>query len=302
MRTYITGATFLGDGNDYSLSLCILIPFTMELAFGTRNKLLKIVAWAGLALTVLALVGTQSRGATIGLGAVLVYLWLNSPKKALSFFGVAIIAVGALAYAPPAYFQRMGTIGDQSEGSAQGRIQAWQAGVAMALSNPLLGVGAGQFPTSFGTKFASKSGAHAYKTAHSTYFLVLGELGIPGITCVLILVIGSIRANLRMRRLLEKHRPPDAAPRYNDLVRMLHLLTAATVGFAVAGAFLSATYYPHMYLLAVLGVAVRGWAKQLLPEEARAEFEPAPRGMRARKRPAELKPPAGLKRPAELKR
>jgi len=37
-RHYIQGATFLGDGNDFALSLCILLPFCIELALSTRVK------------------------------------------------------------------------------------------------------------------------------------------------------------------------------------------------------------------------------------------------------------------------
>ena len=50
-----------------------------------------------------------------------------------------------LLFAPPAYFDRMGTITSPTDGSAQGRIQAWSGGIGMAVNNPVFGVGAGQF-------------------------------------------------------------------------------------------------------------------------------------------------------------
>jgi hypothetical protein len=37
-RHYISGATFLGDGNDFSMSLCILIALAIELALRERAK------------------------------------------------------------------------------------------------------------------------------------------------------------------------------------------------------------------------------------------------------------------------
>ena len=43
---------------------------------------------------------------------------------------------------------------------------------------------------------------------------------------------------------------------------MLDLLNAGMVGFAVAGAFLSATYYPHMYVLTALLISARIFASR----------------------------------------
>ena len=47
------------------------------------------------------------------------------------------------------------------------------------------------------------------------------------------------------------------ATRYDARPSMLDLMNAGMVGFAVAGAFLSATYYPHMYVLTALLISAR---------------------------------------------
>src|SRR5690606_24820523 len=105
-------------------------------------------------------------------------------------------------YAPPVYFERLSTITHyQNEGSAMGRITAWKAGTRMALDNPVTGVGAGHFAVSFGTRYRPpEAEGMPWLTAHSSYFLVLGELGLPGIIAFLILTWGNIRANGKMRR------------------------------------------------------------------------------------------------------
>lgn len=262
-RHYITGATFLGDGNDFSLSLCILFPLAIELAQSRRRWWSKGLCWGVLGLLVLAIIGTQSRGGTLGMAAVLFFLWAHSPRKSVGLIGVVIVAVGVLAYAPSVYFQRMSTIKTyQSDGSAQGRIDAWKAGLGMALHNPVLGVGAGHFGPRWG------------KTAHSSYILPLAELGVPGLWCVLVIIFGNMRDNMRVRgRLLEPLPPsgnkaPSASePAPSEVaamdaerathVRLLTFTTAAMLGFAVAGAFLSATYYPHIYVLSGVLVSIR---------------------------------------------
>jgi len=55
VRSYIRGAPFLGDGNDFALSLCIIIPMAIELARAARFKLARVVAWAAVLVIILAI-------------------------------------------------------------------------------------------------------------------------------------------------------------------------------------------------------------------------------------------------------
>jgi putative inorganic carbon (HCO3(-)) transporter len=273
-RQYITGATFLGDGNDFGLSICLLFPLGIWLARTSPSKLGKLLNYATLLLLLYALVASQSRGATLGLGAIAVFLWWQSQHKALGGVVIAIAAVGLLALAPSAYTSRMSTLSNPTDGSAQGRIDAWKAGLGMGANNPVLGVGAGSF------------GARWGKTAHSTYVLAFGELGLPGFICVLGIVIGNVRLTMSLRRRIKSLpstappevsaqlpprpksafglRKPSASPRIETpagkLTEALLLSAAAMVGFGVAGAFLSATYYPHLYVLTGLMVSARALA------------------------------------------
>ena len=259
-RNYIIGATFLGDGNDFSMSLCILIPAGISMALGASTRWGRWFAWGAVGVGLLAVIASQSRGAALGLGGVLIYLWLISPRKMMVLAGVAAVGLVVLIYAPPVYFQRMGTITNyETEGSAMGRITAWKAGARMALDHPLTGVGAGHYAVSFGTKYRPpEAEGMPWLTAHSSYFLVLGELGLPGIITFLILTWGNIRANGKVRRFIRQRVGPDIDPaRLAFANRALVLSSGAALGFAVAGAFLSAAYYPHVFVLTGLLIAIR---------------------------------------------
>lgn len=257
-RTYIMGATFLGDGNDFSLSLCILLPCAIRLASRVRSMLLRLVCWAAVLLILFAMVASQSRGATLGLAAVLAFVWLKSRRKLVSLIGILIAGIAVLLYAPDEYFNRMNSMSDyENEGSAMGRIHAWQAGTKMAMANPLLGIGAGNFPVAYGTRYRPANAPNEWKTAHSSYFLVMGELGFTGLFILLVLVFGNIRQNERLRSAILKRAGPTPDEVSVMHAGQLYLLTAAMIGFASAGAFLSAAYYPHVFVLSGLLIAAR---------------------------------------------
>lgn len=258
VRSYVRGAPFLGDGNDFSLSLCILLPMAIYLTQSARSKLARLGAWAGVLAIMLAIIGTQSRGAAIAGCAVLGFLWLMSKQRIASLMGIGVAAAIVVTFGSQAYFDRLSTIRDyESEGSAKARVVAWKAGTRMALANPVLGVGAGHFPMAFAE--TSEAG-HRWMTAHSMYFLVLGELGFPGLIAYCAIVFGGIREALVVRRRLlqsESRSPPDSIDAH---ARLLVALVASSVGFAVAGAFLSVAYYLHAFVLSGLLLSARSIA------------------------------------------
>ena len=275
-RNYIIGGTFLGDGNDFSLSVCIVAPMAIELALASKSRIVRLFWWGALLVLCLAVVASQSRGGTLGLAAVAGYLWLRSPRKALTMI-LALVGVAAiLAYAPDQYFERMRTISHyEADGSAMGRITAWKAAIQMCIDHPLWGVGAGMFPVSFGTIY--RPAEHMpWLTAHSMYFLLLGELGIPGVLVLLGLILGNLRANrrvMRARDAVAEDKRLGLFPQGPN--RMLYLLSASMVGFAVCGAFLSVAYYPHLFVLTALMVSARAVAARDLPLQGVSAVRPA---------------------------
>ena len=249
-RVGINSGSFLGDGNDFSLSLNICIPLCLFLLQESKKTVHRIF-WSGTLLAlVVCVVATKSRGGTVALASLGIYYWLKSPKKVQTGLMFAVVLVVVAALAPRSYYERMSSMTDTQEGSAQGRIIAWKAGVRMAIANPLLGAGAGHFPIAYGTRYHVEG--TPWMTAHSIYFLILGELGLPGLIVLISFIFWNLAAN---RRLVPetKRLPPDRAARARN---MLACTSAALVAYAAGGAFLSAVYYPHMYVLAgLLGAA-----------------------------------------------
>jgi probable O-glycosylation ligase (exosortase A-associated) len=251
---------FMGDGNDFAWWLAICLPLAFSLVIGRRSIILRLVGLGGAGMALLGIMGTQSRGAFLGLGAAFLYGWLFVSKK--KWIGtVAIVgAVGVMVVTAPAgYFTRMNTVTDyENDNSAQARIQAWTAGFNMALDYPL-GVGAGNFSSANGRMYIPSEenqrvhwGNRRWINAHSIYFKVLGEYGFPGLFMLLTIIYTLISHNLASRRAILAH--PEGAP-FNDYWPAF--VNMSTMAFAVCGIFLGGFNYPHLFILTGLCIAIR---------------------------------------------
>lgn len=250
-RVYIASGTFLNDGNDFAFSVNLVLPFCLYLMFDSPVVRRRVLYGALLGFLVACIVLTKSRGGTIALVCVGVYYWFKTDRKVLTGIVGVVLVAGILLYAPGAYFERMNTISTQ-EGSASARLGAWGAAVRMAVDHPL-GVGAGHFPAMY-AEYRSEASAGPHRmTAHSVYFLILGELGFLGLAWLLTFIASNLAANRRLARQL---RGASASVRAAD-TRLLWCLSASMIAFASGGAFLSQVYTPHLYVLAGLMTATR---------------------------------------------
>jgi probable O-glycosylation ligase (exosortase A-associated) len=269
-RSYLRAGSFLGDGNDFALSVSIVLPMCLVLLNSATTRSTKMLYAGGLAILVLAIIGTQSRGASLALAGSLGFLWWVSKRRLTGMLLLGIAFVGVMVFAPPEYFQRMESIADyEQEGSARARIVAWKAAVRMAKAHPVTGVGAGHFPIALGRNFRPPEWGGRnlpWMTAHSSYFLILGELGIPGIVFLLALLIGNYR---RLRRLTFTARG-DPNGEHNEFADVFLKLTASLIAFGIGGAFLSASYYPHIFVLAGLITAATFTYERALEQQRKA--------------------------------
>lgn len=250
-RSYIHGNTFLGDGNDYSLSVVISVPMCLYLILRSQSLWLRVFWIVALLALLLAIVGTQSRGASIALACVFLFLWWKGRQKVIGLALIAAVLVGVVSYAPDVYFERLNTVRNyEEEGSAMGRIMAWKTAIRMLAKYPMQGVGTGHFAVKLGTEFRPPEFGDnnlPWLTAHSMYFLLIGELGIPGITFLLAMLIGNYLINNRLMR--------EARDKQSELAKLFMMLNASLIAFAVGGAFLSVAYYPHLYVLSGIWTA-----------------------------------------------
>jgi probable O-glycosylation ligase (exosortase A-associated) len=255
--------TFVGANNAMGLAFNMLLPLMLFLAMTEERRPAKIFFYVMFCSSIFGVILTHSRGAFLGLVAVLFLLVWRTPHKLLSLSTLGIILLILLVFfVPQKWFDRMETILDyQSEGSAMSRIETWKWGWQLALRHPLTG-----------------GGFYAYQAnplgfdAHSVYFGMLGEQGFVSLLLFAALILCSWNSMSRVRRLAAE----DA-----DFVwygRLAGMVQVSLVGYLVNGLTLNKQYFDLFYVLVAIVIIV----KELVQREAEqkagtTDAEPLPR-------------------------
>ncbi len=251
--------TFIGGNNEIGLALIMTIPLMRYCQLSTDNFWIKRGMLVLIITTLLAIVGTQSRGAFLGMGAMLLFLTMKSRKKFTLLFFLILAVPAIVSFMPDTWSNRMHSIQTyEQDGSAMGRINAWMMAYNLA-KDRMLGGGYECFrgPT-FAMYAPNPRNVH---DAHSIYFEVLGEHGFIGLALFLAIGYSAWRScNWILRR--TKHRE-DLKWIY-DLAAMLQV---SLVGYASSGAFLGLAYFDFYYNLIALIVLAKVIAKKALGQE-----------------------------------
>jgi putative inorganic carbon (HCO3(-)) transporter len=235
-HVYGPPGTIIGDNNQLAVALLMTLPLANYLRGEVSNKIVALALTCGSLLTVVAVLGTYSRGAFIGLG-VLAFLALLRTRNRFLYLGlIAILCVFALNFMPSGFFDRMHSIGKaQDDSSFTGRVFAWRVAVNYAADHFPFGAGfygpqlAGVFHAYFPNEFI-----HA---AHSIYFQVLGEHGFIG-DAIYLKLIGA--GFLKCSQIIRRARKIPHLAWARDLGIALQ---ASLLVFCVSGAALSMAYY-----------------------------------------------------------
>lgn len=233
--------SFIGGNNEMGLALVMTIPLLRYLQLTATKPGVRLFLAVSMGLCALAAVGSQSRGALLGIVSMGAFLWLKSRQK----FAIALLAVVAalliITVMPEQWFARMDTIDQyQQDASAMGRINAWHMALNLAEAKPL-GGGFDTFqPGIFRIYAPDPDNVH---DSHSIYFEVLGEHGFVGLALFLML---GLMTWFSASRVIRGARSDPARRWAADLCAMVQV---SLIGFASAGAFLGLAYFDLYYNL-----------------------------------------------------
>ena len=245
-RVWGPEGSFIEGNNEMALALVMTIPLLRYLQLISPNVWMRHAMTAAMVLSAFAAVGSQSRGALIGIVAMGAFFWLKSRNKFITGSVVAVATAFVLSTMPEQWFNRMATILNyEQDSSALGRINAWRMAINLASDRPL-GGGFETFEPGMFTAYAPEP--WRVHDAHSIFFEVLGEHGFIGLALYLALGLMTWRtASWIIRRCRGDPQNRWAA----DLAAMVQV---SLVGYATAGAFLGLAYFDLYYTLVAVVV------------------------------------------------
>jgi probable O-glycosylation ligase (exosortase A-associated) len=251
-HVYGPAASIIGDNNQLALALLMTLPLMNYLRLHTESALIRYGLVATMALLLVAVLGTYSRGAIVTLVALAAVSWLRTKRK-LVYAAIMFVLVGSVTtfeIMAPSFWLRVDTIQHpESDPSFIGRQQAWHVAFGYAIDHFPIGAGfnSPQHAEIF-HKYEPDAVLHA---AHSIYFQVLGELGFGGLAIYLAMFASSF---VDLRRVIQDTKGKPDLLWAHDLARMAQLSLFA---FAIGGAALSMAYYDLFVIIICMGVALR---------------------------------------------
>ena len=237
--------------NDLALMLNLIIPFAIALLWVHRSPFSRLLLLAVIGLSVAAIVVTLSRGGFVTMAALwFFYMWkLGRRGKAGWPLAALLVALFCMPLLPHGYISRLGTITNietDETFSAQGRWEGMAAGARFVTQHPLLGDGIGMNMLALNDMLGPR-----WSVVHNAYLEYAMDLGLPGLTLYLALLLGAIRsAGLVCER-------SAGIPTLRDLFFLGEGLQASLVAFAVGAFFAPVGYHFYFYYLAGLAVGAR---------------------------------------------
>lgn len=226
----LTGIGALADPNDLAAVLMIGLPLMTSFFFAKTHKLIpKIMGSIFVAFSIYLIWYSRSRGAIVALLVLAGSLfWFRTQSKKIKT--MAVVGLVLLFFPLTLSFKRSES--DLSESSSN-RLNYWKTAVNMAVRNPSLGVGYNSYPENYERYAPEILGEWGYRTAHSTWFLILAETGPIGLLFFVLMYFFILRKSYR-----NKEHTPE--------------LFYALIGYTVTMTFLSHAYIIYPYILFAL--------------------------------------------------
>ena len=246
-RVWGPPTTVIGDNNHLAIATACIIPILNYLRMHSRNTYVRFGLVASIVLSVVSVVGSLSRGGFIALMVCAVIFWWRSQYKALVAAAGVLLMVPAVMLIPDRWVERISTIDEfETDGSFQGRVDAWYNNLEMALTYPLTGAGL-RVPYLQSIVDNYQTGDREARAAHSMYFELLGGTGFVGFFFFMAFLISGWVSLSKVRK---KTRDQPQWQWAYDLATMSQVSLAS---FFVGGASVSMEFWSGYMAIIALG-------------------------------------------------
>ncbi|MGN6780309.1 MAG: O-antigen ligase family protein [Marmoricola sp.] len=235
----------VSDPNDFAFFL--LCAFALALALGGPPARRPLGWQLAAGVLLVGMLATFSRGAVLGLLAVLAYglvVRLIRPAAVIVVAVLAVVGISAIVLADPALVRSSVEAKQHIAGqNVDDRYATWAMAAEMTADSPLLGQGPGGFKAEYDHYVGTRAlTSDHFDVAHEMYLDVASELGLLGAGAfVTMLAAGALAAGRGAR---------------SGTPRLARGVVAGFAGTLIAACFLTEQYYLPIWLLTALGVAL----------------------------------------------
>ena len=241
----------IGEANDFAYLLASVLPFAVYLMLRSRRARIWWLACCG--VLILALMGTLSRGALVGIAAVV--LWAVATRRTrfggvvAGFFVIAGVVLLAFTLWRPLIDERLAAKNKVATANVESRKAYWSAAAAMAADKPLLGVGPGRYGIEARNYVQNDPLNLENPVVHNAYLEVLAEGGVPTLLAFLAFIGGSWKLTRRARKQFMVAEDADG-------LRLTATVQASLVVAIVSANFLSVQTSVPLWLLGGLAAVL----------------------------------------------
>jgi putative inorganic carbon (HCO3(-)) transporter len=233
--------SMIADNNDFGLALNMTLPMFFFLAQTEKKRWVRwFYIFMGI-ITIPAIFFTYSRGALVGLIAVMAIMLLRSKQRLILMPVIGLAVLGAVLFAPQGWKDRMDpTRPDAVDESARERLNSWAFARNLAADYPITGGGFATFTQPLFVKYAPRG--NDLHGPHSVYFQLLAEHGFPGLLLYLTLLGSCFYTAARLLRM---------ARYYGDqlIANYVHMFRFSLLGFLSSGCFLGRAYFDYFFAI-----------------------------------------------------
>lgn len=254
------GGPDFAESSGLAVHLIATLPIVGALVFMARDHFTRGTLLFIGALAVNTLILTRTRNAVFGLAAISVVGILALPReyRVRGFLGISVGMLLALSLTDDGWWNRMRSITDfRNDESAVRRLDYWSASVQMAFDHPL-GIGLGNFQDKVRVYLPELT---IRRSAHSTVFETLAELGFLGLALLGLLCLMLRQTLLRAERV--SRALPRSMPMSLGSIRMnfhpgWHLLAmrCSLAGYLACSLFVTRLVSEDFWMLVALTCAL----------------------------------------------
>lgn len=238
------------DNNTYSISSLPIMALAIGVIFADQQRWVRYLAGVILVFQLHQLMLLESRGTMLGAILLCTLGVFVMPKSRLNWSIVILSTVVILVLAGPPVVREFSSIfgsKDELDTSADSRYYLWQAGLAITLDNPILGVGPWAGEMLVPAYYQGDMEMGKYKALHNLFFEMSTGAGIPALLLYVCIFLSVFWGHWQLWRSKSPMPPPLRATNVAVL--------CGIPGYLLASMFSSGLLIESPYLLVSLGIA-----------------------------------------------